>query len=324
MSRPAPAPAFPGQRLFRHLFAPAFLLLSLWPWWRAEAAGPLTPTAVAARTSLAIVAAMLFTWIAEQLYPRERRWNVRLFSDGLEGWERLGRDLLYLVGGTQLTALLLGWVDPYVHAAVHRLALALGGALPLWPSRAPFAVRVALAFFGVELLSYVVHRAAHRSRILWQVHSTHHVITELNAFKAVRTHPLDNLIFHVGRLAPLMLLGAGAEELSAAVYFGAMLGILAHANLELREGPLGLLVNFPRWHAVHHAADLAQSNSNFGCHTVLFDRLFGTFRAPGDAIAPLGVEPVGPRTLWQELAWPLYRWVTPAETEKAVEAEGVR
>jgi sterol desaturase/sphingolipid hydroxylase (fatty acid hydroxylase superfamily) len=313
---------FPGHRLFGYLFAPAFLLLSLLPWWHSAGQGPLTASALAARTSLTIVAAMFFTWLAEQLYPRERRWNVRLLSDGLDGWERLGRDLLYLVGGTQLTALLLGAVDPYVHAAVQRVALGLGGALPLWPSHAPFALRVGLAFFGVELLSYGIHRAAHRSRLLWQVHSTHHVITELNAFKAVRTHPLDNLVFHVGRLAPLMLLGAGAAELSAAVYFGALLGILAHANLALREGPLGLVVNFPRWHAVHHAAEVAQSNSNFGCHTVLFDRLFGTFREPGEVPAPLGVAPVGPRTLWQELVWPLYRWVSPDATEVVVEREG--
>jgi sterol desaturase/sphingolipid hydroxylase (fatty acid hydroxylase superfamily) len=220
-----------------------------------------------------------------------------------------------LIGVTQISAALLAWVDPSVRAAVH--SVGAGGVLILWPSGAPFFIRVALAFLLVELLSYWIHRAAHRFRLLWQFHSTHHVITELNAFKSVRTHPLDNLVFHLVRVTPLLLLGAGPNELAAAIYFGALFGILAHANLQLREGPLGWFLNYPRWHAVHHSSDLAEGQSNFGCHTVLWDRVFGTFRAPSESPAPVGVHPVGPRSLWQELAWPLYRSVTPEGPSQA-------
>jgi sterol desaturase/sphingolipid hydroxylase (fatty acid hydroxylase superfamily) len=299
------------RRGFSHLFAPAFLFLMLTPWMR-WTGGHLAWTAStpASALSAGIVAAMFVAWFFEQVFPAERAWNVRPLSDGLEGLSRLGRDLFYLVAVTWLTARLLGAVEPFVHALAQK-AGAGSGALALWPSRAPFALRVALAFLAVELCSYWVHRAAHHSRVLWQFHSTHHVITELNAFKALRTHPLDNLVFYVARVLPLLLVGAGADELAAAVYLGAVLGILSHTNLPLREGPLGLVVNFPRWHSVHHSADLAESRSNFGCHTVLWDRVFGTFRAPRSGPVTLGVEPVGPRTLWQELAWPLYRWVSP-------------
>ena len=291
--------AFPGRTLFGVLFAPAFLLLMLAPWVSRGARGLVWTSASAGRTSLVIAGAMFATWVFEQLYPAERSWNARLAEGGLR---RLWRDLVYLIGVTQLTAVLITAIDLPLHRALHGFAL--------WPSHAPFAVRVALAFFGIELCSYWIHRAAHHSRLLWQFHSTHHVITELNAFKSVRTHPIDNLVFHVGRLAPLLLLGAGAGELAAAIYLGAVLGILSHANLELREGLLGLIVNVPRWHKVHHSSALTESRSNFGCHTVLWDRVFGTFRASGEEGVPLGVEPVGPRTLWQELAWPLYRWVS--------------
>lgn len=303
----------PGASLFQHLFVPALFLLAIAPWHLGVGAAPLTASALERRCSLALVAAMFLTWLAEQLYPAERAWNVRPLSDGREGWARLGQDLFYLVGGTWVTARLLEAVDPLVQSFVHHVRTSLGGAPSLWPSHAPFVLRVTLAFFAVELLSYGIHRAAHGSRVLWQFHSTHHVIRELNAFKAVRTHPVDNLVFHVGRLAPLLLLGAGAPELSAAVYFGAVLGVLAHANLGLSEGPLGLLVNFPRWHAVHHSAKQEESRHNFGCHTVLWDRVFGTFQVPAGPPSALGVEPLGPRTLWQELAWPFYRWISPAD-----------
>ena len=303
----------PGQTVVQHLFVPVFLLLSLWPWW-SGAHGPQTATSLAARMSFAVAAAMLFTWLVEQLYPERGDWNVRLFSDGQKGLARLGRDLIYLVGLTWATARLLDGVDPWLQAFAHRLGSGVGAAHSLWPAGAPFAVRVGLAFLAIEFFSYWIHRAAHGSRLLWQFHSTHHGVTELNAFKAVRTHPLDNLVFHVGRLAPLLLAGAGAAELAAAVYFGALLGILAHANVRLSGGRfLALLVNLPRVHAVHHSARMAESQSNFGCHTVLWDRVFGTFRDPAPGDARIGIEPVGPRSLWQELAWPLYCWVSPGE-----------
>jgi sterol desaturase/sphingolipid hydroxylase (fatty acid hydroxylase superfamily) len=55
--------------------------------------------------------------------------------------------------------------------------------------------------------------------------------------------------------------------------------------------------------------------ANYGCHTVLWDRVFGTFRAEAQAPVQIGVQPVGPRTLWQELIWPFYRSITPAPVE---------
>jgi sterol desaturase/sphingolipid hydroxylase (fatty acid hydroxylase superfamily) len=85
------------------------------------------------------------------------------------------------------------------------------------------------------------------------------------------------------------------------------LSLLAHANLDAVPGPLGLVVNFPRYHLVHHSADVEEGLSNFGCHTVIFDRLFGTFRPVARQPVALGVQPLGPRSVWQELIAPLFR-----------------
>lgn len=292
-----------GQSLFRHTFVPALLVLSLAPWlaFDRSTGWGFTSTTRLEVTGPMLLLVMLVVWMAEQLYPANADWNARLFTDGLRGWKRLGHDLVYLFGVAQLSAFLVGRLDPLLAAAV--------GKLDLWPAQAPFAARVALAFFTVEFFAYWVHRAAHRFRPLWQFHSTHHVITELNGLKAVRTHPVDNVVAYVGRVVPLMLLGAGPSELQAAIYFGGVLGILSHANLTLSDRGLGLLVNFPSAHAAHHASDVAEANVNFGCHTVLWDRVFGTFRRAARPGATLGVDPVGPRTLWQQLAWPFYRRV---------------
>ena len=67
-------------------------------------------------------------------------------------------------------------------------------------------------------------------------------------------------------------------------------------------------MNPPPHHRVHHGSDDQYLDKNYGGILIIWDRLFGTFRKhKGDA--PIGVEPVGVRTLWQELCWPLYRRV---------------
>ena len=298
------------SRAFRHLFFPLMIGLSIASWaFRDEGSARL----LRARLPLDYPTAMLLASIAiialaETFRPRDPEWNYRLFAGPIAraalGWNRLARDLLYLFLIAAIGTLALKWVATWLEAAGKTQGFAYG-ARHLWPGDAPFVVRAALAFFAIEFASYWFHRLAHRIAFLWRFHQTHHVVTELTALKAVRTHPLDNVFFSIVRSVPLLLLGAGAAEVTAALYFGATLGLLAHANVEVEEGPLGLVVNYPRYHEVHHSADLDESNSNFGCHTVLFDRLFGTFRARVARTPPrLGVHPIGARSVWQELVAP--------------------
>ncbi len=301
-----------GQAVFRQLFVPVMLCLSVTSWvFHDEGAQRLAQAGFRIEFSSAVLlASILLLWVAEGLFPQNPEWNYHLLADGKRGWTawaNLGRDLIYLFGVAQLTTLLITFTSAKLQAGAQGVGLAMPAAL--WPTGAPFLVRVAFAFLLAELCSYWLHRATHRFGLLWRFHATHHVVTELTALKAVRTHPVDNLLFHGARHLPLLLLGAGPDELVTVVYFGAFLSLLAHANVDVAEGALGWLVNFPRYHAVHHSSDLAESNSNFGCHTVLWDRVFRTFRdeATAKPTLQLGVHPVGRRTLFQELLGPLYR-----------------
>lgn len=300
------APRLPraGHALVHHLLVPAVLVLCVTSWiLRTEGQQLLTTHAVRLDYASCVLLSLIFSlFLLERLYPARAAWNGHLFS--VEGGG-LRRDLVYLFVITQFSALLINV------AATRLKTLGLGFDRPsaFWPGHAPFAVKVVLAFFLVELFSYWLHRAAHRFPLLWQFHSTHHVITQLSGLKALRTHPVENVAFYFARNVPLMLLGAGVEEVLAATTFGAILGILAHANLDVSERGLGLLVNLPGYHAVHHSAELAESNSNFGCHTIAWDRLFGTFRQAAFATLVVGVHPVGTRSIWRELAWPFYRRV---------------
>ncbi len=240
--------------------------------------------------------------VAEKLVPAVDAWNYNLVTSPDSGWSELGRDLLYFFGVTQLSVL-------GVKVAEAGLRHGLSGApvAAWWPTQWPAAAKLGLAFLCIEGANYAYHRAAHAVPQLWQFHSTHHAVTRLVGIKALRTHPVDNVAFHLVRTAPLLLLGATAEELSGALYLGGCLGILAHANVDATPLPgLAWWVNYPRYHAVHHSEDEAEGRTNFGCHTVLFDRLFGTFEAGTPAPPRVGLQGGG-RTAWQELGWPLYR-----------------
>ena len=256
--------------------------------------------------SCVLLSLIFFIWLSERIWPAQPASNGHLFSPEPGG---LRRDLVFLFFITQFSALLIALVSNWLKPAL--AAFGLGFDTPrLWPVAAPFLFKVALAFFVVEFFSYWLHRAAHRVPLLWQFHSTHHVITQLNGLKALRTHPVDNVLFYVVRTVPLMLVGAGVDEVLTATTFGAVLGVLSHANVSVSERGLGLLVNLPGYHAVHHSPDLAQSNSNFGCHTIVWDRVFGTFKPSSPVPLAVGVHPVGTRSIWRELMWPFYRKVS--------------
>lgn len=306
-----PAPRW-GHGVFRHLFVPAVLALSAASWiFHEEGARRLRASSLRLDfTSSMLFLSMVLLWCAEQAYPAQPDWNYRLLAPGergWRGWRSLGRDLLYLFVITQVTSFLIFLTSSQVEPGLKSLGFGFGLSHALWPAALPFAARVLLAFGVMELFSYWLHRAAHRFGLMWRFHSTHHVVTESTALKALRTHPLDNVLFYVARYVPLLLLGAGAEEVVAVVYFGALLSLIAHSNIDVSEGVLGWVINFPRYHAVHHAADRAASGSNFGCHTILWDRVFGTFRSPEEPVRTVGVHPLGPRSLYQELIGCLYR-----------------
>jgi len=75
-----------------------------------------------------------------------------------------------------------------------------------------------------------------------------------------------------------------------------------HSNLRLNSSVIGWLFTTNAWHIRHHSADLAESNTNYGCAAIAWDRVFGTF---GDsAVVEAGVGPREPTTL-EKLLMPL-------------------
>jgi sterol desaturase/sphingolipid hydroxylase (fatty acid hydroxylase superfamily) len=95
---------------------------------------------------------------------------------------------------------------------------------------------------------------------------------------------LSTLAFH----STLTLAGVSATQYAAVVTLHGVLLFTLHARNRFTLGP-GRFFNAPVFHRVHHGADAAYIDRNFGGVLLVFDRLFGTF-APYTREPSFGVE----------------------------------
>lgn len=143
----------------------------------------------------------------------------------------------------------------------------------------PAGWNLALLFLGVEFCYYWHHRAMHRWRLLWAAHGTHHSSTRLNLLAAMRLGwggaVAGGFVFYL----PLALLGFPPLAIFAVLGLSLFYQLFLHASWVPHLGPLEWLLNTPRHHHVHHAANESCRDRNFGGTLIVFDRLFGSFAA---------------------------------------------
>lgn len=137
----------------------------------------------------------------------------------------------------------------------------------------------AAGFVAVEFAYYWFHRASHRVRWLWATHAVHHSARELVLPSAIRLGWTE--FFSLGWLFFATLILLGFPPLVVAVLLGLNLiyQFPLHTEAIRKLGPLEWILNTPSHHRAHHSRDAEFLDCNFGGVLILFDRLFGTFRA---------------------------------------------
>ena len=134
-----------------------------------------------------------------------------------------------------------------------------------------------IAMIVKEFIYYWIHRLQHRYMLMWRMHATHHHITKMSAARADRTHPLEFLLLNIGSVIVLSFLQASSEVIAVYIVMVLVNAYMSHANLPLRSGLYGLLFTTAELHHLHHSLDRKESDRNFGCTIILWDRVFGTF-----------------------------------------------
>jgi sterol desaturase/sphingolipid hydroxylase (fatty acid hydroxylase superfamily) len=166
-----------------------------------------------------------------------------------------------------------------------------------------------LLFIVLEFCYYWFHRAAHRVRWFWGNHAVHHSPNELNLAAAFRVGAFGKLTGNVLFFLPLVWLGFDLRVVLSALSLNLLYQFWIHATWIPRLGWLELVLNTPSAHRVHHAANLEYLDANYGGVLIVFDRLFGTYKAERDDL-PCRYGLVHPITSYNPFYIEFAQWIS--------------
>ena len=215
-----------------------------------------------------IVGVQLLLGVLEYVIPARPDW--------VQGAAEKLRNLAIVVVITTATAIVGVWYSEVLAAPLAALRGTLG--LDIWPHGAPLLAQLFGVFFLSELIWYWMHRAEHRWSLVWRVsgHGAHHSFKRLGAINFGANHPLELFFIMLPSALVELTFGVGVAAAGAAV-LTVTLASIAHSNLPLNSRYIGWLFTTNRFHIHHHSTVLAESNTNYGCAAIVWDRLFGTF-----------------------------------------------
>jgi len=243
--------------------------------------------------------------LAQRQLPATAAWKA--------GPKDFGLDLLHMLStGVSAEVSRSLTVGLWLAVAVW-LRTAVGG--HVWPTTWPWWLQLPLAIGIGDLGAYWVHRACHRFPLLWRVHAMHHSSERLHAFAGARNHPLNAVLAHGAQVLGITILGAPVEIIALASVVTGVHGILQHANVDLRYGPLNWVFATADLHRWHHSTVRGESDTNFGNTLAVWDVVFGTRHTPKGRPEAVGLGGLAlPENFFVHLASPfvLRRWAAPA------------
>ena len=134
------------------------------------------------------------------------------------------------------------------------------------------------AILALDFLFYWTHRTAHRVRLIWATHQAHHSSEYFNFATALRQkwNNSHELVFW----APLPLLGVPPAIVFFAFSVSLVYQFFVHTErVDRLWRPVELVLNTPSHHRVHHGSDPEYLDRNYAGILIVWDRLFGSFKA---------------------------------------------
>eukprot|EP01100_Stratorugosa_tubuloviscum_P004694 TRINITY_DN2183_c0_g4_i1.p1 TRINITY_DN2183_c0_g4~~TRINITY_DN2183_c0_g4_i1.p1 ORF type:complete len:502 (-),score=173.45 TRINITY_DN2183_c0_g4_i1:61-1566(-) len=135
-----------------------------------------------------------------------------------------------------------------------------------------------LIFLWIDMMYYWFHRFAHEWNALWAAHVVHHSSNEYNLTTALRQgalQPLFSWCFYLplAFFIPLPLYAWHSQ-------FNTVYQFWIHTKvINKLPAPIEFIFNTPSHHRVHHASNEYYLDKNYGGTLIIFDRIFGTFKA---------------------------------------------
>jgi len=138
------------------------------------------------------------------------------------------------------------------------------------------------AYVVWELAHYVYHFMAHKVRLFWCLHATHHAPEEMNLSITYAHFFLEAPFADVIRTSICIVLGVPPAMLFVIMFidgtYGAFIHIGETAIKDARFGRLYKIILTPSHHRIHHAKNIPYIDKNYCNLLNIWDRLFGTYQ----------------------------------------------
>jgi sterol desaturase/sphingolipid hydroxylase (fatty acid hydroxylase superfamily) len=135
-------------------------------------------------------------------------------------------------------------------------------------------------YIAWELGHFIYHYLAHKVRLFWCLHSTHHAPQAMNLGINHAHFFLEAPYANVIRTTVCIILGVSPPMLFVIMFIDGVWGSFIHIGEHMvKNGRLGFLQKFiltPSHHRVHHARNPLYMDTNFCNLLNIWDRVFGT------------------------------------------------
>jgi diguanylate cyclase (GGDEF)-like protein/PAS domain S-box-containing protein len=147
--------------------------------------------------------------------------------------------------------------------------------IPLW-------LKIVVAFILLDFFVYTQHMVFHVMPLMWRFHRVHHSDLDCDVTTGLRFHPVEIVVSMVFKMMLIVAIGAPALSVILFEIVLNFMSMFTHSNIKLNktfERVMRWLFVTPDMHRIHHSVRENETNSNFGFHTSIWDRLFGTYVA---------------------------------------------
>lgn len=133
-----------------------------------------------------------------------------------------------------------------------------------------------------EFAHFIYHYLAHKVRLFWCLHSTHHAPVDMNLFVSNAHFFLEAPYADVIRTSICILAGVNPAMLFVVMFIDGTWGTFIHVGENImKDGRMGFLNKIlltPSHHRVHHAKNTLYMDTNFCNLLPIWDKFFGTFQ----------------------------------------------
>ncbi len=248
-------------------------------------------------TLIIMGAAVLFV-VLERLFPYTK--GISVFRRG--AWI----DFVWytLIQSFFLKILIFDWI---IAPLEHATGVAESGYISHWPLWA------IVLFFVVthDFYIYWFHRFQHSNKWFWRTHEAHHSVEHVDWLAGSRSHMVEILINQTIEFLPIFFLldvETAAIVVPIKALIDALWGQFIHANIRVKLGTLGYLINGPELHQWHHADHPEVYHKNFGTKLAIWDWVFGTAYLPNHRPQRFGVWYRFPRGWFEQHVFSVYRF----------------